>query len=67
MAEKAKTAGGEKVDTSRLERELEDLQKTKREELKNISDLTMGRTGPVNHLVFSLFYHLARYQKSRAL
>jgi len=50
MEGKAKEVNSGQVDIARLERELEDLQRTKEEKVKNVDDLTIVRNGPVSHL-----------------
>ncbi len=50
MEAKAKEAEGEQVDIARLEKELEDLERTREEKMKNVDNLTIVRNGPVSHL-----------------
>ena len=38
------------VDTSRLERDLEDLERTKKEKIISVENLTIVRNGPVSHI-----------------
>lgn len=50
MELKAREAGGEQVDLSRLEKDLEDLERTKEEKIKGAGKLTIVRSGPVSHI-----------------
>jgi Helicase conserved C-terminal domain/Domain of unknown function (DUF3883) len=47
---KIKASEEERGDITRLERELTDLEETKRERIKNLDSLTVLRNGPVTHI-----------------
>jgi len=50
MEAKAKEVEGEQADISRLEKDLDDLERTKNEKIKDCENLMIVRNGPVSHI-----------------